>query len=72
MEDKSADIWSYILSTEKLKVIFGYKKSVVNLWLNALGRQNSTQDSEVQGPNPDQNMLPPKKNILIKGALETE
>ena len=43
----------------KSKAIFGYRKSVVNLWLNALGRWNSTQDSEVQGSNPDQNMLPP-------------
>ena len=50
-------------------------QSLVTLWLNALGRQNSTQDSEVQGSNPDQNMFPPKKYFDQRGptrALETE
>ena len=37
-----------------ITILFLRLQSVETLWLNALWRQNSTQDSEVQGLNPDQ------------------
>ena len=65
-------IKSDLLGTETITyflitIIFLIMQSLVTLWPKALGRQNSTQDWEVQGSNPDQNMFPKKKYFDQRG-----